>query len=155
MSSEFRYIVRMHGTNIPGDKTLSYALSDIKGIGNRIARSIITKLDLDPGQRIGSLGDSDIKLLEDAVERPSKIGLPSWMLNRRKDPRTRRETHLITSDLDTRVKEDIELMKETKSWKGVRHSLGLKVRGQKTKTSARKGRSVGVSRKQVLERTQK
>ena len=77
------------------------------------------------------------------------------MFNRRKDPQTRRDTHLITSDLDIRVKEDIELMKETRSWKGIRHSLGLKVRGQKTKTSARKGRSVGVSRKRVLERTQK
>ncbi len=40
-------------------------------------------------------------------------------------------------------------MKETRSWKGNRHARGLKVRGQRTKTAARKGRSVGVSRSRV------
>jgi len=40
-------------------------------------------------------------------------------------------------------------MKETRSGKGNRHARGLKGRGQRTKTSARKGRSVGVSRSRV------
>jgi len=40
-------------------------------------------------------------------------------------------------------------MRETRSWKGERHARGLKVRGQRTKTTARKGRSVGVSRARV------
>ena len=41
------------------------------------------------------------------------------------------------------------IMRETRSWKGERHARGLKVRGQRTKTTARKGRSVGVSRQRV------
>jgi small subunit ribosomal protein S18e len=40
-------------------------------------------------------------------------------------------------------------MRETRSWKGERHARGIKVRGQHTKTTARKGRSVGVTKKQV------
>ncbi|MCX6642763.1 MAG: 30S ribosomal protein S13, partial [Candidatus Bathyarchaeota archaeon] len=55
--------------------------------------------------------------------------------------------HLLASDLDMRTKDEIDLMKETRSWKGERHARGIKVRGQHTKTTARKGRSVGVSKK--------
>ncbi|MEM2885380.1 MAG: 30S ribosomal protein S13, partial [Thermoproteota archaeon] len=36
-------------------------------------------------------------------------------------------------------------------WKGLRHSLGLKVRGQRTKTTGREGRTLGVSRRAVAE----
>ena len=45
------------------------------------------------------------------------------------------------------MKQDIDKMKKMKSWKGIRHSLGLKVRGQRTKTTGRVGRTVGYQRK--------
>ena len=48
-----------------------------------------------------------------------------------------------------RNKDDIDLMRETRSWKGERHARGLKVRGQHTKTTGRTGRSVGVSRARI------
>jgi small subunit ribosomal protein S13 len=69
------------------------------------------------------------------------------MLNRRFDPSTGKNLHLIGADLELAVKEDIETMKRTKSWKGIRHALGLKVRGQRTRTTGRTGMTVGVSRK--------
>ncbi|MEM3102642.1 MAG: 30S ribosomal protein S13, partial [Candidatus Caldarchaeum sp.] len=68
-------------------------------------------------------------------------------LNRSRDPSTGRNLHLIGADLDLAVKEDIQTMMRTKSWKGIRHSLGLKVRGQRTRTTGRSGMTVGVSRK--------
>jgi small subunit ribosomal protein S13 len=71
------------------------------------------------------------------------------MLNRQKDPMTGDDLHLLASDLDLRIKDDIDLMRETRSWKGERHARGLKVRGQRTKTTGRTGRSVGVSRARV------
>ena len=74
------------------------------------------------------------------------------MLNRRKDTLNGEDVHMLSSDLDLRVKEDIDLMRETRSWKGERHARGLKVRGQKTKTTARRGRSIGVSRKGLQQR---
>ena len=49
------------------------------------------------------------------------------------------------------VKSDIDFMTDIRSWKGIRHSLGLKVRGQRTRTTGRKGRAVGVAKKIVME----
>jgi small subunit ribosomal protein S13 len=58
---------------------------------------------------------------------------------------------LIGPDLTLRTKADIDFVKEIRTWKGVRHSLGLKVRGQRTKSTGRKGRAVGVKKKAAIE----
>ena len=152
MSREFNYIVRLHGSNLDGTKLIPYALCDIKGVGIRVARAIVKNLGLDPFERLGVLSDADIRKLEEILENPVSRGIPVWMLNRRKDMYTGEDIHLLTSDLTLREKEDIDLMRETRSWKGERHARGLKVRGQKTKTTARKGRSIGVSRRVVRQR---
>jgi small subunit ribosomal protein S13 len=145
-------MIRLHGTNIDGTKTVPYALSEVKGVGIRLARSIVRQLGLDSTERLGSLSDADVKRLEVAIANPLSVGLPEWMLNRRKDPMTGENLHLLASDLDLRIRDDIDIMRETRSWKGERHARGLKVRGQRTKTTARKGRSVGVSRRRVMQR---
>lgn len=149
MSGDFKHIVRLHGTSVDGTKTLTYALCDIKGVGIRIAHAIVKRGAFDPNLRMGNLSDADIRRLDDMLEDPAAQGLPSWLLNRRKDQQTGDDLHLLTSDLTLREKGDIDMMKEIRSWKGERHSRGLKVRGQRTKTTARKGRSVGVSRRRV------
>ena len=154
MSREFNYIVRLHGTNIDGTKMVPYALTEIKGVGIRLARAIVKQLSLDATERLGSLGDADIRKLETAIDDPASIGLPSWMLNRQKDPMTGDDLHVLASDLDLRNKDDIDLMRETRSWKGERHARGLKVRGQHTKTTGRTGRSVGVSKARVKQQQQ-
>jgi len=154
VSREFNYIVRLHGTNIDGTKMVPYAITEVKGVGVRLARSIVKQLGLDATERLGSLSDADVRRLEEAIDNPSSVGLPTWMLNRRKDPMTGKDQHLLSSDLDLRVKDDIDLMRETRSWKGERHARGLKVRGQHTKTTGRTGRSVGVSKKQQQQQQQ-
>jgi len=154
VSREFNYIVRLHGTNIDGTKMVPYAITEVKGVGVRLARSIVKQLGLDATERLGSLSDADVRRLEEAIDDPSSVGLPTWMLNRRKDPMTGKDLHLLSSDLDLRVKDDIDLMRETRSWKGERHARGLKVRGQHTKTTGRTGRSVGVSKKQQQQQQQ-
>jgi len=149
VSREFNYIVRLHGSNLDGTKLLPYALCDLKGIGIRVSKTIIKKLGLDPSLRLGTISEADVRRLEEILDNPASGGIPNWMLNRRKDLETGKDIHLLGSDLTLRVKDDIDLMKETRSWKGNRHARGLKVRGQRTKTTARKGRSVGVSRSRV------
>jgi small subunit ribosomal protein S13 len=131
---------------------LPYALCELKGVGIRVARTMIKRLNLDPNTRLGELSDSDVRRIEVILDNPASRGIPKWMLNRRKDPQTGKDLHLLASDLDLAQKDDIDLMREIRSWKGERHSRGLKVRGQRTKTTARKGRSVGVSRKGVQQR---
>ena len=154
MSREFNYIVRLHGSNLDGTKLLPYALCDLKGVGIRVSKTIVGSLGLDPKERLGALSDSDVRRLEGALDDPASSGLPNWMLNRRKDPHTGQDVHVLGSDLTLRHKDDIEVLKETRSWKGDRHARGLKVRGQRTKTTARKGRSVGVSRSRVRQQQQ-
>ena len=149
MSREFNYIVRLHGSNLDGTKLLPYALCDLKGVGIRVSKTMIKKLGLDPSLRLGTLSEADVRRLEEILNNPASGGIPNWMLNRRKDLETGKDIHLLGSDLTLRVRDDIDLMKETRSWKGNRHARGLKVRGQRTKTAARKGRSVGVSRSRV------
>jgi small subunit ribosomal protein S13 len=149
VSKDFNYIVRLHGSNLDGTKLLPYALTDLNGVGIRVARTMIKKLSLDPFERLGTLSESDVRRIEEILDNPSSYGIPDWMLNRRKDPQTGKNLHLLASDLTLAQREDIDVMRETRSWKGQSHARGLKVRGQRTKTTARKGRSVGVSRQRV------
>ena len=143
-ASEFRHLVRISGRDLDGGKKLIVALSDLKGVGYNFANVITTKLSLDPRARLGTLSEEQVKQIEDAITSTSRSALPAWYYNRRNDPETGEARQLLGSDLDFIQKNDIEEEKNIQSWKGVRHSLGLKVRGQRTRTTGRKGRTVGV-----------
>jgi len=146
-SEEYRYIVRVAGTDLDGSKKFLYALTDIKGVGIRLADAILRVAGLDPNIRLGYVSDQDVKKVEEILADPAKFGIPGWMLNRQKDISTGRDRHLIGSDLTLTIKSDIDTLRRTKSYRGIRHALGLKVRGQRTKTTGRKGQTVGVRRK--------
>lgn len=144
---QFRYIVRIAGTDIDGKLKLPYGLAEIKGIGYTTALAIIRMLGLDPDLRIGFLTDSEIRRIEEAVKDLTKLGLPSWLYNRRKDYETGQDKHLIGAELIFYARRDIEREIRIGSWRGVRHKLGLKVRGQRTRTTGRLGMTVGVKKK--------
>ncbi|MGC8835753.1 MAG: 30S ribosomal protein S13 [Infirmifilum sp.] len=146
MSSEFQYIVRIAGVDLPGDKALAYALAEIKGIGVNTAYVILRKLGYDPHRLLGTLTEEDVEKISTALRSIESLGLPSWILNRRKEPATGADKHLITSDLLLAVRGDIENEKKIKSYRGVRHMYGLKVRGQRTRTTGRTGLTLGVKR---------
>ena len=148
-ASEFRHLVRISGKDLDGSKKLIVALSDLKGVGYNFAHVITTKLSLDPRVRLGTLTEEQVKEVEAAIHSAAKASLPGWYYNRRKDPYTGETKQLLGSDLDFVQKNDIEDERNIQSWKGIRHGLGLKVRGQRTRTTGRKGRTVGV-RKAVL-----
>jgi small subunit ribosomal protein S13 len=149
MSKEFRHITRIVNTDLDGAQKVGYALSRVKGIGNRLANVIIQKAEIDPNIRLGFLPEADIKKIEDMIKNPVKYGLPNWLLNRPKDRETGKDTHLVGADLILQIKSDIDQMKRIKSWKGFRHSHGLKVRGQRTRTTGRKAKALGVKKRQV------
>jgi small subunit ribosomal protein S13 len=149
MTEEFRHIVRISGTDLDGSKRVGYGLSKIRGIDVSLAQALVKVAGLDPKMQIGRLSEGDVSKLEEAIRNPADLGVPAWMLNRQKDLESGKDSHLVGSDLTLRVKMDIEFMKSIQSWKGTRHSLGLKVRGQRTKTSGRTGRVIGVAKKAV------
>ncbi|MFX1576363.1 MAG: 30S ribosomal protein S13 [Promethearchaeota archaeon] len=147
MSSSYRYIIRVARTDLDGSQKLDMALSAVKGVGCRLARAIAEAAGLNPEQRAGFITDEDVTKIEEILESPSKFGIPHWMLNRQKDMKSGENKHFTGADLDFQLKMDIDHMMKTKSWKGIRHGLGLKVRGQRTRCTGRRGRTVGVTRK--------
>ncbi|MDK6028547.1 30S ribosomal protein S13 [Ignisphaera sp. 4213-co] len=151
----YRHIVRIAETDIQGDVSLAWGLARVKGIGYNMAIAICRKLGLDPNMLVGYLRDEDVAQIEELIKNPIKYGIPSWMLNRRKDYETGVDMHLVSSELIYYARQDIEREIRIRSWKGVRHSLGYKVRGQKTHTTGRVGPVVGVQRKKAAQQQQK
>lgn len=111
------------------------------------ARAIRIKSGIDSSTKLGDLPDSEIKRLEKLIENPQDMNLPHWLLNRRKDYDTGVDTHLVETDLMLKERETLERMKKIRSYRGVRHMFGLPVRGQRTKSTGRKNKTVGVKRK--------
>lgn len=144
LSSSFRHIIRIIGTDIDGNKRLDMGLTDIPGVDIRLAHAILYIADMDQTSRVGFLSDRDVKKLEDIITDPSNNGIPKWLLNRQKDPQSGEDLHLLGARLRLMTKTDIDLLMKLKTYKGIRHSQGLKVRGQRTRTTGRKGRVVGV-----------
>ena len=149
-ASEYRHLVRIAGRDLEGSKKLVVALSGVKGVGYNYASSVVKRLNLDPRVRLGTLSEEQIKGIEKTLKDAAALDLPQYFYNRRRDPETGETRQLLGSDLDFVLKSDIDNEKNAQSWKGIRHSLGLKVRGQRTRTTGRKGRTVGV-RKAVLQ----
>ena len=121
-------------------------LTQIRGVGYMFANTMLNILKINPNQRIGYLSQEQIKSIENIIQNPSTSNFPSWFLNRRKDVETGEDKHLITSDIAFTVRNDIEREKTSGSWRGIRHMFGLKVRGQRTRCTGRKGGAVGVAK---------
>ncbi|MEM0158127.1 MAG: 30S ribosomal protein S13 [Thermoplasmataceae archaeon] len=143
----FQYIVRMANRDLNGERTVEMALYDLKGVGVRLAQMITAKLNLPRDKKIGELSEQQIEQLRDFVESKGYEGIPEWALNHRAEFTTGEDLNLVTNDLDIQIQDDINLMKKIKSYKGVRHEKGKKVRGQRTRSNGRKGLTVGVQRK--------
>jgi len=145
-ASEYRYIVRIAGKDVDGSKKLVVAISEIRGVGFNFAQVLLNTLKIDPNARVGFISEKDISEIETGIRDPTKVGMPTWFLNRQKDFETGSTKQIITSDWDIMVKNDIEREKGVLSWRGFRHMMGLKVRGQRTRTTGRKGGAVGVKK---------
>ncbi len=147
MEEDFKHMVRISRKDIDGNKTIENALADVKGVGKALSRAIGITMDLDLNQKIGYLSDDEVTKIEENIRDPKSLNIPEWMLNRRNDYETGETGHLIESDLMMTLRDDLNRMKKTRSYKGRRHEVGLPVRGQRTKSTFRKGSSVGVRRR--------
>lgn len=136
-------------SQVDGNAKVEYGLTQIMGIGRRFAQAIVTVAEIDPKVRIGALSEKDLNRIEEIITKPIENGIPNWMVNRMKDLRTGEDYHVIGNRLEITVKRDIDRMKKIRSYKGVRHHLRLKVRGQRTKSTGRHGLVVGVVRRRL------
>lgn len=142
--TEIRKIVRLMATDIDGNLNLGRALRKIKGVSFMLSSSVCKITAMDPMRKIGSLSDEELKLLEENIKKPNA---PVWMLNRRRDMETGENLHITGANLDLRKREDINVLRRIRAYKGIRHELGQPVRGQRTRSTFRTQRSVGVSKK--------
>ncbi len=151
-SQEYRYILRIMGTDVQGTLKTSYAVAQIKGVSAALSNAILRKAGVNPDLRVGFITESDISKIEDVIRDPAKYGIPSWMFNRRKDSESGKDSHVLSADLAFKIKTDIDGAKEIRSWRGYRHAYSLKVRGQRTKTTGRAGKALGVKKKTLMQR---
>ena len=147
MTQELKHIVRLAGTEVKGTRPLGIGLNRIKGVSFRLSDAVIKVLKLDPKKQIGLMKDEEIAKIEDCLKNPTKYGIPGWMLNRQRDPASGKDEHVVGHDVELSLKTDLDLLKKTRSYRGMRHAHGLKVRGQRTKSTGRRGKTVGVQRR--------
>jgi len=149
MPEEFKHIVRLAGKDLTGEKRVQLALADLKGVNLNFARAVAYAADVDPFVKIGGLNKEQVERLGKVLKDPAEHGIPSWMLSRRKDYETGKDLHLVGGDVAMTTRTDIGRERRIRSRRGIRHELGLTVRGQRTRTTGRKGLVVGVQRKEV------
>ncbi len=106
---------RIAGINIPENKQIEVALTSIYGIGRSLALKILKKTNVNPMKKAKDLTEKEVSDLRKIIE----------------------ENHKVEGDLKREIMGSIKRLKEIKCWRGIRHSKGLPVRGQKTRKNSR------------------
>jgi small subunit ribosomal protein S13 len=145
-SENFRYIVRLANTDLDGHKSVEYGLTGIKGINVRVSTVIARRVGIPLRKKMGDLTDAEITSLQDILTELPDM-LPTWMCNRPRDIDSGEDMYLISQELDIFLQDDLNRLKKIRSYKGVRHEQGKKVRGQRTSSNGRKGTTLGVIKK--------
>lgn len=106
---------RLLGVDIPNDKKTVISLTYLFGVGNQTARDICHKAGLDENKKARDLTDEEVSRIATILERD----------------------YTVEGPLRRQVQQNIGRLRDIKSYRGLRHRLGLPVRGQRTKTNAR------------------
>ncbi len=150
LGDDFRYILRLAMADVDGMKPIGLGLTSITGVGHRTATALCEIAGVDKKKLGGNLSDDELGKLSDAIESyadESVSGVPTWMLNRQWDLHSGAEMHLFSQDVSMVQKEDIDRQRAVKNYRGIRHALGKRVRGQRTRSNGRTGLTLGVQRK--------
>lgn len=143
-----------------------YALTKIKGVGRRYSNLVCKKADVDLNKRYasfhtlrdaqniltiiysaGELTSEELERIVTILQNPTQYKIPTWFINRQRDIVDGKDSHILANGVDSKLREDLERLKKIRAHRGLRHYWGLRVRGQHTKTTGRRGRTVGVSKK--------
>lgn len=143
---DFRYIVRLINTDVDGTKSIVIGLAGVKGLGIRSAEVIARMAGIPRKTKIGDLPESKTEELEKLINDYAEK-VPHWMVNRQNDWSSGADLHLVGVDVDLNRRDDVNLMKMIRCYKGIRHEQGQKVRGQRTRSNGRTGMTMGVMRK--------
>jgi small subunit ribosomal protein S13 len=142
-----KQLIRIMNTDIPGHVQIGFGLTKIKGIGANFSHAFCVRNNINEAKKVSDFTEPEIKDLESKLK--SLKNIDGWMLNRQKDIETGEDRHVLTTDLKFNTEFDVKRMQKVRTYKGMRHSAGLPVRGQRTKAHFRHGRSMGVSKKKA------
>jgi len=143
----FNHILRLMNTNVEGKQKIVYALTKIKGCGSRYSNLVCKKADVDLSKRAGELTSEELERIIQIMTQPESFKVPKWFLNRQRDIVDGKDAQILANAVDSKLRDDLERLKKIRAHRGLRHYWGLRVRGQHTKTTGRRGRTVGVSKK--------
>ncbi|KAK9318977.1 40S ribosomal protein S18 [Lipomyces orientalis] len=143
----FQHILRLLNTNVDGKIKIMYALTLIKGVGRRYSNLVCKKADVDLSKRAGELTVEELERIVTIIQNPTQYKIPAWFLNRQRDFVDGKDSQVLANQLDSKLRDDLERLKKIRVHRGLRHYWGLRVRGQHTKTTGRRGKTVGVSKK--------
>ncbi|MFH2019127.1 MAG: 30S ribosomal protein S13 [bacterium] len=122
-------MLRLVGVDLPEEKRLEIALTYIHGIGLKTSQKIIAEAKLNPDTRAKNLSAGDITQLQKILEQ-----------------------YPVEGDLRKVIRENLQRLKRIGSYRGLRHSMGLPARGQRTRTNARtkrgKRKTIGAMKKE-------
>lgn len=172
--SNFQFILRLLNTNVDGKQKIMYALTKIKGVGRRYSNLVCKKADVDLNKRwvapsftytiagnlkgralvlicffpsAGEITSEELERIVTIIQNPTQYKIPTWFLNRQRDIVDGKDSQVLANGMDSKLREDLERLKKIRAHRGLRHYWGLRVRGQHSKTTGRRGRTVGVSKK--------
>lgn len=106
---------RLLGVDIPNDRKAVISLTYLFGVGSKTARDLCHKADIDENKKARDLTDQEISRLSSILERD----------------------YIVEGPLRRQVQQNINRLRDIKCYRGIRHRVGLPVRGQRTKTNAR------------------
>merc|ERR1711865_480652 len=124
---------------------MGFSLTAITGIGRRFANLICKKAEVDPNKRAGELTQDEVEKLVAIIQNPKQFKIPMWFLNRQKDYKTGRYQQAFSNNLGAKLREDLERLKKIRAHRGLRHYWGIRVRGQHTKTTGRRGKTMAAT----------
>ena len=128
-------MARIAGTNVPNEKRAEIGMTYVFGIGLTTSQKMLKDLSISPDTRVKDLSESELVKIREYIDKNLQV----------------------EADLSRQISLNIKRLKEIKSYRGLRHSASLPVRGQRTKTNARTKRgkrvTVGSGRKKAAAKT--
>ena len=106
---------RLLGVDIPNDKAAVVSLTYLFGVGRQTSRDLCHKAGIDPQTRARDLADDELGRLAALLERD----------------------YVVEGPLRRQLQQNITRLRDVKCYRGIRHRVGLPVRGQRTRTNAR------------------
>ena len=106
---------RLLGVDIPNDKKVSISLTYLYGVGHHVARELCHKAGIDPQVKARELAEDELSRLAALLERD----------------------YVVEGPLRRQMQQNISRLRDIKCYRGIRHRVGLPVRGQRTRTNAR------------------